>query len=80
MACHFEVPLIATKVGGLGEAIEKPGLGLMVPQLSSTALAETINLFFSLNRNEFIRNIGKEKDLLSWTRFASGLAEFAADL
>ncbi|HNY23382.1 MAG TPA: glycosyltransferase [Bacteroidales bacterium] len=80
MACHFEVPLIATKVGGLGEAIEEPGLGLMVPQLSSTALAETINLFFSLNRNEFIRNIGKEKDLLSWTRFASGLAEFAADL
>lgn len=80
IAYHFELPLIATNTGGLGESIEKPGVGLMVPEISAVSIANTIRLFYEQNRQQFISNIQKEKATLTWEKFGEALISFAGKL
>jgi glycosyltransferase involved in cell wall biosynthesis len=80
IAYHFELPLIATNTGGLKESIEKPGAGLMIPEISAPSIAETIQLFFNKDKSLFISNIRKEKTLLSWEHFAETLLSFTKEL
>ncbi|MDR3142434.1 MAG: glycosyltransferase [Tannerellaceae bacterium] len=80
IAYHFELPLIATNTGGLKESIEKPGAGLIIPEISATSIAETIQQFFHKDKNIFISNIRKEKSLLTWEHFAETLLSFAKEL
>ncbi len=76
IAYHFEVPLIATDTGGLKESIEEPGTGLMVPEINAVSIAETIEKFYREDRNKFIDNIRKAKEMLSWDHFAGALIEY----
>lgn len=80
IAYHFELPLIATNTGGLKESIEKPGVGLMIPEISASSIAETIEQFFNKDRNIFTSNIQKEKSFLTWEHFAETLLSFAKEL
>lgn len=80
IAYHFELPLIATNTGGLSECIEKPGAGLMVPEISAKSIADTIRLFYGHDRNLFISNIQKEKAMLTWAGFAEALISFTHTL
>jgi glycosyltransferase involved in cell wall biosynthesis len=80
IAYHFELPLIATNTGGLKESIEKPGVGLMIPEINATSIAETIRQFFTRDKNVFISNLQKEKTLLTWEHFAEALLSFAKEL
>lgn len=80
IAYHFELPLVATNTGGLGESIEKPGVGLMIPEISPASIADTIVEFFKKDRSTFIANIQKEKTLLSWDHFATSLLLFVEEL
>ena len=80
IAYHFELPLIATNTGGLGETIEGPGVGLMVPEVSSASIAETIVRFYEQDRNRFVAHIQKEKEALTWEKFAHALLDFAGTL
>jgi glycosyltransferase involved in cell wall biosynthesis len=80
IACHFELPLIATNTGGLKESIEKPGVGLIIPEINATSIAETIQRFFRKDKNIFISNIQKEKSLLTWEHFVETLLSFAKEL
>ncbi|MDR1202767.1 MAG: glycosyltransferase [Tannerellaceae bacterium] len=80
IAYHFELPLIATNTGGLKESIEKPGVGLMIPEINATSIAETIQRFFHKDKHLFISNIQKEKTLLTWEHFAKTLLSFAEEL
>jgi glycosyltransferase involved in cell wall biosynthesis len=80
IAYHFELPLIATNTGGLKESIEKPDVGLMIPEISAPAIAETIQLFFNKDKSLFISNIQKEKTFLTWEHFAETLLSFAKEL
>ncbi|MDH6306793.1 glycosyltransferase involved in cell wall biosynthesis [Parabacteroides sp. PF5-5] len=80
IAYHFELPLLATKTGGLSESIEKPGVGLMIPEISTASIADTIQLFYKADRAKFISNIQKEKSLLSWDNFAEAILFFVKDL
>lgn len=80
IAYHFEVPLIATKTGGLAETIEKPGVGLMVPEITPASIAQTIDTFFKHDRSGFVTHIQKEKEALTWEKFAHALLDFAATL
>lgn len=77
---HFELPLIATNCGGLGESIEKPGAGLMVPETNSDSIAETIRRFFACDRSVFEENIRNMKKELTWEKFAEALIDFADKL
>jgi glycosyltransferase involved in cell wall biosynthesis len=80
IAYHFELPLIATNTGGLKESIEKPGVGLMIPEISSISIAKTIERFYKEDRSMFISNIQKEKKVLSWEHFAEAILSFAKEL
>lgn len=80
IAYHFELPLIATNTGGLSESIEKPGVGLMVPEISSESIAATIRQFYHTDRESFVSNIRKEKEALTWEKFAEALITFAKTL
>ena len=79
VAYHFDVPVLATDVGGLKESIERAGTGLVcLPTAES--LSENIRKFFLSDREIFINNIQKEKDALSWEAFADALIGFIENL
>lgn len=75
---HFEVPMIVTAVGGLKETVGDRGTGLVAPSSDPASVLEEINRYFAdANlREECVRNIVKEKDRLSWSRFCSNLTAF----
>jgi len=77
LAYHFEVPLITTAVGGLVEMVERPGTGIVVERADSNLIAEAIEHFFKGGKREnYIANIVKEKERLSWSNFAKELINF----
>jgi len=76
IAYHFDLPVLATDVGGLKESIERAGTGL-VCHPTPESLAEGIQKFFQSEKEMFITNIRKEKKELSWETFAGALMEFA---
>jgi glycosyltransferase involved in cell wall biosynthesis len=79
IAYHFDLPVIATDVGGLKESIERADTGLVcLPTVES--VSESIQRFFRLNRENLIANIQKEKKALSWERFAAALTGFIETL
>ena len=71
IALHFEVPVVATPVGGLAESIERPGIGLMARDVSSQALDETIRGLFAAGPEPFIKNIREVKRTQTWDAFAA---------
>ena len=72
IAYHFDLPVLATDVGGLKESIERAGAGLVcLPTVES--LSEGIQKFFRSDKAVFIANIQKEKKALSWEAFANAL-------
>jgi len=72
IAYHFDLPVLATDVGGLKESIERAGTGLVcLPTVES--LSEGIRKFFRSDKAAFIANIQKEKKALSWEAFANAL-------
>jgi glycosyltransferase involved in cell wall biosynthesis len=79
VAYHFDVPVLATDVGGLKESIERAGTGIVCfPTIES--LSENIQKFFRSNRDVFVANIQKEKKALSWETFANVLTGFIETL
>ena len=80
MAYHFEVPVIVTPAGGLAEAVEGPGTGLVAPGTDPCSLTLSIRKYFSMDRSVFVENIRKVKSELSWEQFAKDLTAFASDL
>ena len=79
VAYHFDVPVLATDVGGLKESIERAGTGLVrLPTVES--LSEGIQNFFMLDKDVFISNIQKEKQALSWESFAQTVMGFVSSL
>ncbi|MEO8733847.1 MAG: glycosyltransferase, partial [Flavobacteriales bacterium] len=77
IAYHFGVPVIATDVGGLREALNDGRTGILVPEVSASAIAAGIVQFFAKGPSSFQTNIAALRDELSWKRFAEGLVEFA---
>ncbi|MCK9160315.1 MAG: glycosyltransferase [Parabacteroides sp.] len=80
IAYNFDLPLIATNTGGLSENIEKPGVGLMTPEISSESIAATIRNFYRHDRSPFVSNIQKAKTELTWDSFAETLLNFVKTL
>ena len=69
IAYHFEVPVVATDVGGLTAAIATTGTGI-VCRPTAQSLADGIQEFFHSDRCHFIEAIRQEKKALSWEHFA----------
>ena len=84
IANHFNLPVIATDVGGLKESIEDQQNGLIVKEGSVEALKNSIEHYFSNNLKEkFSKNL-KERNLAengnSWDNFTEKLMNFAESI
>ena len=76
IALHFDVPMVATPVGGLAESIGQPGLGVMAGEASADAIAEAIRHFFDGSPEAFITNIREIKRTQTWPAFAQKILDF----
>lgn len=78
---HFDLPIIATDVGGLKETIEHMKTGLIVDQPEVIAISESINQYFKNDLGkQFAPNIEIYKNKHSWKNFSEELTNFALNL
>lgn len=78
---HFNLPLIATDVGGLKESVKHNVTGLIVKENTSESLQNSITAYFDQNlKSEFSYNISKEKKENSWEKFSQKLIDFSAKI
>jgi len=81
VAYQFDVPVIATRVGGLAEVIHDNQTGFLVPPGDAAELARKILEYFKLSRKEvFRKNIRNFRKRLSWNQVADTLVELATEL
>lgn len=74
---HFELPIVATNVGGLAETVIHEKTGLIVNNVSEKEIAIAISSFFNeYDSVEFSNEIKRVNEQNSWENFASGLVEF----
>jgi glycosyltransferase involved in cell wall biosynthesis len=75
---HFEVPVIATNVGGLKESVGDKELGLIIDNADPKLLSTAVENYFSKGlADRFISNIRSEKQNNSWDHFASEMIRFS---
>ena len=82
IACHFDVPLVVTDVGGLKGTIGARGTGIVAPEASAPAIRKEILCYFedpSLQESCHAA-ILQEKKRLGWDAFCEALQDFAATL
>jgi len=78
---HFELPMITTNVGGLKEAIEGPGTGIVVNSVNATLIKEAIVDYFDNELSTKLKkNIAVQKEQLSWSNFIDKLLNFYSTL
>ena len=81
IAHHFDLPIVATDVGGLKESIHHESNGLIVPQPDPSAIAKAITRYFAESMKEKMsEKIASEKQDNSWENFAEKLLEFAKSI
>ena len=76
ISLHFDLPVVATPVGGLAESIEKPGIGLMTSGISAEAIADTVRAFYAASPDTFVENIRQAKATMTWEVFAGKILDF----
>ena len=58
-------------------AIETPGTGIVVPEPDAKLVKDAIEKFFGQEPSEdFVKNIQRENERLSWSNFCSKLLDF----
>ncbi|HRS01274.1 MAG TPA: glycosyltransferase family 4 protein [Bacteroidota bacterium] len=76
VAYQYNLPVIATDVGGLREMIEPYHTGLMVDKIDEMELAATIQYYFTQNlKNELSKNIDLFKSKYNWENLAKKILE-----
>lgn len=74
---HFDLPIIATDVGGLRETIHDRDTGLIVDSTDTVKLSQKIQEFFTIREQiPFVKNIANLKNELSWNHLAKSLIHF----
>ncbi len=75
VAYHFDVPVLATDVGGLKETLEPPETGMICnPEVQS--IVQGVKSMFDRGISIFIDHIGEEKKNLSWEKFSDEIVRF----
>ncbi len=81
IAYHFDIPVIATDVGGLKESIKHLQTGLIVTECEPDTVAYSIREFFDKKLSaKLVAGIKSLKETLSWKSFANDIVEFANGL
>ena len=77
IAYHYNLPMLSTPVGDFQHSIADPGTGIVVPEISSQAIAQGIKDLLSPEKLLIIAdNIEKEKAVLSWESLTKKLLHF----
>ena len=78
---HFEIPVIATDVGGLKESISHGETGLMVDRAEPQLIAESIETYFTSDLKESCKLlIREENERNSWEVFCQRVVDFAEEI
>jgi glycosyltransferase involved in cell wall biosynthesis len=78
---HFEIPVIATDVGGLKESISHGKTGLMVERAEPQLIAESIDAYFTGDLKESCKLlIREENERNSWEVFCQRIIDFASEI
>lgn len=81
IAHHFEMPIIATDVGGLKESIEHGKSGLIVNKANSKEIADSVRSYFEDHNPEAMRAAIREANSENtWEIFSERIVEFAQSL
>ena len=81
LAYEFDVPVIATDVGGLSEVVLESRTGFLVPTDDPRALAEAIIRYFQEGRkSEFQQNIRGFKKVLNWDQVVEATLQLVEEL
>ncbi len=81
IAYHFDLPVIATDVGGLAEEVGGRGTGVVVERPDPALLAAAIRKYFDAGMKQgCIEQIARVKREENWANFARRLTEFAESL
>lgn len=81
IAYHFNLPLIATNVGGLKENIIHNKTGIVVDYPDADMLSVAIKNYFTMNQKEkFSEEISQFKKKLSWDEMANAIIDFSNTL
>lgn len=80
ISLHFDLPVVATRVGGLAETIEKPGVGLMADDITAEAVARAIRTYGETGPETFADRIRAVKEQLTWPAFCQKIFEFSTQL
>jgi len=71
---NFDLPLIATNVGGLSEMILPHNTGLISNEVNSEGIKKSIETYFEGNlKNSLSNNIQNYKTIANWNTFAKGI-------
>lgn len=78
---HFDVPVVATDVGGLAEMIKPFDTGIVVGKPSVENILSGIHSFFrEVAYSKYIDNIQKYKKIASWKSLAESICKFYDEL
>lgn len=78
---HFNIPILATNVGGFKSQIEAPGLGIVVDAPDALLIKEGIeNYFQKALKVDFETSIRVEKSKNTWENYAQQLISFSQEL
>ncbi|MBL4656593.1 MAG: glycosyltransferase [Flavobacteriales bacterium] len=78
---HFDLPIIATDVGGLKESIHHEKNGLIVSATTPQAIGNSIQQYFDKDlKNQFIGDIQASKNEKSWANFGEKILKFSQEL
>ena len=82
IACHFDVPMVVTDVGGLKGTIGARGTGIVAPEASAPAIRKEILRYFEdpTLQESCHTAILQEKKRLGWDAFCQALSDFADTL
>jgi glycosyltransferase involved in cell wall biosynthesis len=81
LAYQFEVPVIASRVGGLPEVVQEGETGFLVPPGSADLLADKIMEYFSNGRKlDFQAKIRCFREKLSWQQVVDALTGLTAEI
>jgi glycosyltransferase involved in cell wall biosynthesis len=79
IAYNFDLPVIATNVGGLSEVVLDGASGFLVPPGDAKSLAHSIRRYYDENRrDEFVTTVRKEKHKYSWQNLVGSIEELVA--
>lgn len=81
IAHHFEMPIIATDVGGLKESINHGKTGLIVDKPEAGAIAKSVESYFGDFQPESMRvAIREQNEMNTWENFSAQIIDFAKSL